>query len=992
MGWAAASSKTLVLITQDTAAVVGALPLSGLILPNVIVIAVGSYLLYTQIRLAFLGPLFAAAFCIAVPMLLGKPLSKSQGKFLVAAEKRIEMVEQLISNIRNMRFGNMQRDAVDQANKRREQEIRAATAFRYIIIVVTTVAVLLSSLAILAAFGGYSLMPLYAIDYNVLFASLSTMQIMMSPLVSIIQMLPEFFSAFVSWRRIQDYIYDNEAAQSQDAVPVLVEDKKGAGLLMDSVTAAWEDGSNVLQQASLSLPPAGMAVVLGPAGSGKSSLIKAVLGELRISSGQLQTTARKVAFCDQTPWFLSGLSIKENILFGKPFDAALYAEVLRCCCLEEDFKSTVTDATTLHSSGTPLSGGQRKRVALARTLYSGADLLLLDDIYTGLDAKTRSSIAYNLVGQDGFLSKRQMTAVLCCIEPPTNMYSFSGLEFYEISSGALNRVERTRAEPDTVIAYEGSKPKEEVKAVTKESEEAANKAQAPTQAGTLSQTAAKLKMSRRSMQAHQAYFKSFGHPLTLALVLIFLFAFVGLDKAGLFWLSHWTSQMQASSGYYIAIYAAFAGSSIVAVVISMWVYFVRGIPSSSIHLHSDMLSVLAKTPAYVVESCKAETVNRFINDVEAVDFSLPQALQNLLFAVGASIGSVIVIGIGAPYALVALALLAPVLFFLQRFYLRTSFQVRTLRVAAQAPMLDMATAAIEGRVTIRSLQQESYLASLLRDRVYHAVLGSYIFNSIQTWITLMVRMLNACLATVVAAVVISLPASSRSVGWGGLALVNIISISQEAFLLLTWWTRFESGMASMERIHEYTHETPQERTALLEASIASSWPEKGEIEIEQLSLTYGTHAIIPSLDLSVAAGSKVAILGRTGSGKTSLLQSFFGLIEQTGGSIKLDGADLAHVGSDALRGSIVGHAQQFLPNTTRTVRQNLHQSASISDERLREMLSGFAGAVVADDVMSKLDQAWNECSFSEGTRQYIGICRTLLRESSVYIMDEPTSG
>lgn len=991
VGWAAASSKSLVLLTQDTAAVVGALSLSGLVLPNIIVIAVGSYLLYTQIRLAFLGPLLAAAFCISVPMLLGRPLSNSQQKFLAAAEKRIQVVEQLISNIRNMRFGNMQKDAVVQANERREQEIRAATAFRYIIIVVTTFAIFLSTLAILAAFGGYSLMTLFEIDYNVLFASLSTMQIMMSPLVSIIQMLPDFFSAFVSWKRIQEYLHDEtKQEQSQDTVSVLEHDKGSAALELANITAVWEEGADILKQASLSLPHAGLAIVLGPAGSGKSSLLKLALGELRVKSGKLSTSAKKIAFCDQTPWFLSDLSIKENILFGRPFDAALYAEVLRCCCLEEDLNTTLTDDTTLHSSGTPLSGGQRKRVALARTLYSGADLLLLDDIYTGLDAKTGKNVASSIFGQDGFLRKRKIAAVVCCIEPPTNMLSFSGLNLYEFKDGSLSRVERRIVEADAISSVESSAPVDEVKPEAQDGDAAGSKARTPVQ--TQAQDEAQPKESRRAVQAHKAYFKSFGSPPMLTLVLGFLFAYVGIDKGGQFWLSHWTSQYQASSGYYIGVYAAFSGASIIAVVISMWVYFVKGIPSSSVNLHGDMLSVLTKTPAYVVESHKAETVNRFINDIEAVDFSLPQALQNLLFAVGASVGSVVVIGVGAPYALVALAFIAPLFFFLQRFYLRTSFQVRKLRVAAQAPMLEMATAAIDGRSTIRSLQQESFLASLLRDRVHRAILAGYVFNSIQAWITLMVRMLNACLATVVTAVAISLPASSRSIGWGGLALVNIISISQEAYLLLTWWTRFESGMASMERIHEYMHDTPQEKIAPPEMNIAPSWPEKGEIEISQLSLAYGAHAIIPTLNLTVAAGSKVAILGRTGSGKTSLLHSFLGLIEQTAGSIKVDGVDLGHIRSDTLHHSVVGHPQQFLPNTLGTVRQNLHQTERISDERLQKVLASVAGADIAGEVMSKLDQAWNECSFSEGTRQYIGICRTLLRESAVYIMDEPTSG
>ena len=123
-----------------------------------------------------------------------------------------------------------------------------------------------------------------------------------------------------------------------------------------------------------------------------------------------------------------------------------------------------------------------------------------------------------------------------------------------------------------------------------------------------------------------------------------------------------------------------------------------------------------------------------------------------------------------------------------------------------------------------------------------------------------------------------------------------------------------------------------------------------------------------------------------------MLQSFFGLIRSTGGSIQVDGLDLFSVNNDIIRSRIVGHSQFFVANTSATVRGNLDVEGGLTDARIQEVLARVVTRDMCDDIMSKLDTAWNECNFSEGWQRGIGICRTLLRNSSIYIMDEPTSG
>ncbi|KAH8718239.1 ABC transporter atnG [Beauveria bassiana] len=955
--WEAASGKVLVRLSQDSAAVSGAVIMSGMIVPNVLVVGVGSYVLFKYINLAFLGPLIAVVVCLFAPMILGGPLSRSQRKLLEAAESRIQIIKNLLSEIRIIRFGNMQQTAAQQATQSRQREIDAATTFRGVLTFVVVIATFTMSLANLAAFGGVALLPWLSFDYTVLFTSLSMIQIMIMPLLSILQMLPEFFSAFVSWKRICDYV-----AKGTDV----------DGLLIQLFSIMYT-----------------------------SLFLKALLGEARIT-GTTRMGAKHLTYCDQVPWFIPEMTIKENILFGKEFKSELYTEVVAACCLDYDFPTLPGgDETKLASNGSPLSGGQRKRIALARTLYDDSgDLVLLDDIFSGLDAKTRTQLAVNVFGPNGYLQKRRAAAILCCTEAPAMLYGAANVRYYQLDSGSLTLVERVVADPSTdeSIVEEAGNSSVLRESDTPTTSEPANDTERLLHSvqATIDEGEAPDKVGGKSFEAHRIYLTSLGSLPSLIFVAILLLVRVGLDKGSSFWLSHWAGQYarlhkNINTGYYIGVYAAFAGAGLCVSFAMIRMVFMKLMPRSSISLHKDMLLVLVKTPASTTELRQSETVNRFMNDIEAVDLDLPQALENLTTALGSSLGSLVVIAIGSPYAIISLVVLLPLLWLLQRIYLSSSFQLRTLHIAARAPMLEVASATVPGRLTVRALRAEQFLSHVISDKVHHALLMGYIFSSVQNWAILMLNLLNGCLATAVAGLLVGL-GGSQSAGWGGLALVNTITLGQDAMLLLTWWTRFETSMASMERIFDYTHNTPQEKIVPPAAAVGDSWPERGSVELDNLSLNYASHVVNRQASQEFGSFCVITRLTRPSSGKTSLLQAFFGLINHAGGTMHVDGAELSHVESGTLRRRLVGHPQKFVANSNGSVRENLDPDGDETDARVEEVLGQVMTAEMCAEVVSKLDSKWNDCTFSEGWQQHIGICRTLLRNSTVYVLDEPTSG
>ena len=167
---------------------------------------------------------------------------------------------------------------------------------------------------------------------------------------------------------------------------------------LEGVSCSWEDdtGRQALADVSLHIKGGELVVVTGPVGSGKSSLLMAILGELPVSSGQISPVA-SVAYVSQIPWVFSG-TVRENITFGRPYVEQKYHKVLEACGLIKDINSFAkNDLTRIGERGVSLSGGQRARVSLARAVYAEADVYLLDDPLSAVDAKVGKHVFENCI-------------------------------------------------------------------------------------------------------------------------------------------------------------------------------------------------------------------------------------------------------------------------------------------------------------------------------------------------------------------------------------------------------------------------------------------------------------------------------------------------------------------------------------------------------------------------------------------------------------------
>lgn len=294
------------------------------------------------------------------------------------------------------------------------------------------------------------------------FTSLSIISLATQPLIMIITSLTSFAGVFGGFMRIQAYLLLDEQqdtrstprtskalessksdtslnrqitlSQGHDASEMDVLQAQlpaGAGqptIFISNATFKAEDGTELLKDIDMTVRASSVNMIVSRVGGGKSSLLKAMIGELVPESGLVVAASYSSAYCDQTPWLLN-TTVKQNVIGQSPYDEQWYSTVFEACALEQDASMLPNgDATIVGSGGVALSGGQKQRLvsarqachfppannlkALARSVYSRNNLIVLDDVFSGLDNKTSRKVFQSLLGDNGLLRKSKTTVVL----------------------------------------------------------------------------------------------------------------------------------------------------------------------------------------------------------------------------------------------------------------------------------------------------------------------------------------------------------------------------------------------------------------------------------------------------------------------------------------------------------------------------------------------------------------------------------------------------
>ncbi|XP_021793009.2 multidrug resistance-associated protein 7 isoform X7 [Papio anubis] len=873
------------------------------------------------------------------------------------------------------------------------------------------------------------------------FTALALVRMLILPLNNFPWVINGLLEAKVSLDRIQLFLdlpnHNPQAYYSPDppTEPSTVLELHGALFSWDPVGTSQETFIGHLEVKK------GMLVgIVGKVGCGKSSLLAAIAGELHRLHGRVAVWGLSKGFglATQEPW-IQFATIRDNILFGKTFDAQLYKEVLEACALNDDLSILPAgDQTEVGEKGVTLSGGQRARIALARAVYQEKELYLLDDPLAAVDADVANHLLHRCIL--GMLS--HSTRLLC-----THRTEY--LERADVvllmEAGRLIQA----GPPSEILPLVQPVPKAWAENGQKSDSATAQSVQNPEKtkegleeeqstSGGLLQEESK-KEGAVALHVYQAYWKAVGQGLALA-ILFSLLLMQATRNAADWWLSHWISQLKAENSsqevqastspastglfspqlllfspgnlytpvfplpkvapngssdirFYLTVYATIAGVNSLCTLLRA-VLFAAGTLEAAATLHRRLLHRVLMAPVTFFNATPTGRIlNRFSSDVACVDDSLPFILNILLANAAGLLGLLAVLGSGLPWLLLLLPPLSIIYYHVQRHYRASSRELRRLGSLTLSPLYTHLADTLAGLSVLRAtgatyrFEEENQRLLELNQRCQFAT------SATMQWLDIRLQLMGAAVVSAIAGIaLVQHQQGLANPGLVGLSLSYALSLTGLLSGLVSSFTQTEAMLVSVERLEEYSCDLPQEPQGQ-PLQLGTGWLTQGGVEFQDVVLAYrpGLPNALDGVTFCVQPGEKLGIVGRTGSGKSSLLLVLFRLLEPSSGRVLLDGVDISQLELAQLRSQLAIIPQEpFL--FSGTVRENLDPRGLHKDRALWQALEQCHLSEVITS-MGGLDGELGEGgrSLSLGQRQLLCLARALLTDAKILCIDEATA-
>lgn len=1015
-------------------------------------ICIALYFLYETLGSAIFTGI--AIFFLMIPIngLVTKKLANYQKQQMTIKDERIKLTNEILNGIKVLKLYAWEPSFQEKINNIRKTELRTLQKAAYFQSFNRFSWMCMPFLVTLATFATYvEINPNHYLDAQKAFVSLSLFNLIQSPINLLPMMLVYLIQCGVSLLRINRYLNGEDL----DPCNTVENPNIDAAILMKNASFSWDkEESNILENISFEVSKGNLVAVVGTVGCGKSSLISAILGEMNKNGGTVNMKG-SVAYVPQEAW-IQNTTLKNNILFNKEDDPHLYNTVIDACALKSDLELLDGgDQTEIGEKGINLSGGQKQRVSLARAVYHDADIYLLDDPLSAVDSHVGKHIFDNIISHNGLLKNKTRVLVTHGIHWLPFVDSIivlsngriSGIGTYdeliennatfaqflttynsqetnalsdEDSDNETAHRQRLESENDSALSTSYEKSSIMKRSISVDSSTSrqlkrmssvvSNKSateeikELPTVVSRLTEDEF-LETGQVDFQVYMKYVHSMGFGLTVVMLLFGIF-YQFSNVYSSVWLRNWTqdpllqnvsnfnsSAYEKRTNYYLGIYGALGVTQALMMLAFSVISAFTQIAASKI-LHSDMLESVLKSPmAYFDTTPLGRILNRFAKDIGVVDNLLPGLFRSVILNIFVILSTVLVISINTPVFLAAAVPLSVLYYFVQRYYIPTSRQLKRIESITRSYVFSHFSETLSGTSCIRAfkVQDRFHRESLKRvDKTNALLFTNYASNR---WLGFRLEFIGNLISF--AAAIFSV--AERDILSGvqvGLSLTYAFQITLFLNILVTSFCTLQSNVVSVERIKQYSSLVPEAPWSIESTKPKKEWPEFGKIEFQKYSTRYrpGLQLVIKNISCKIKSSEKIGIVGRTGAGKSSLSLCLFRIIEAAAGKIIIDGLSIADLGLHELRRKLT-----ILPQDpvlfSGTVRMNLDPFDYYTDDAIWLALEQ---AHLKETILLLENGINHECSeggrnFSVGQRQLICLARTLLHKTKILILDEATA-
>ncbi|XP_068447107.1 ATP-binding cassette sub-family C member 4-like [Clinocottus analis] len=986
-------------------------------------------LLWQEIGWSCLAGVAIIVLMLPVQTWFGKLFGIFRSKSAVLSDNRIRIMNEVVSGIRIIKMYAWEKPFSSLVNEVRRKEITQILKSSYLRGLNMASFFASSKIIVFVTFTVYVLLG-NALTASRVFVTVSLYGTIKLTVALFFPLAVEKLSeTVVSIGRIEAFLLLEEIERKKSTL--LLEEKMENSVEIEKLTCFWDKilDSPSLQNVCITMKSRQLVTVIGPVGAGKSSLLSAILGELPHDTGILKVKGR-LTYAAQQAWVFPG-SVRSNILFGRELNPQKYKRVLRACALKKDMELLPDgDLTLIGDRGATLSGGQKARVNLARAVYQDADIYLLDDPLSAVDAevgrhifekcicgllknKSRILVTHQLqylkaADQIVVLKEGHIMAQGTYTELESSGVDIESLQMTEDEqrqcarpadldkvSVLSQRTNHSHGSDSTLLPPESDRtdqlPVETVRSMAEE-------------------TRAEGNVSSR------IYLKYFSAGCSfLALIVIVLLSVIAEVSYIMqdWWLVYWAreeffnntagpssiktgfnathSYQELNLKYYLGIYSGLTVAAVVFGYARSLVMF-RGLVRTAQALHNDMFSAVLRTPVHFFDvNPIGRILNRFSKDIGQIDSMLPITLVNFYQLFLQNVGVVAVAASVIPLILIPIVPLLVVFLYLRRFYLRTSRDVKRLESTTRSPVFSHLSSSLQGLWTIRALSAEQRLKKAFDA---HQDLHSeawFLFLMISRWFALYLDGLCAVLIAMSTFGCILLRDELKA-GEVGLVLTYVVTLVGNFQWTVRQSAEVENMMTSVERVVEYT-ELESEAPWETQKRPPPDWPNKGQVTFDRVNFSYSADGPVVLKDISATfqPNEKVGIVGRTGAGKSSLVSALFRLAEPQG-KIYIDGVLTSEIGLHDLR-----QKMSIIPQDpvlfTGSMRKNLDPFSQHSDEDLWRALEGVQLKSAVEELPGKLETVLAESgsNFSVGQRQLVCLARAILRKNRILVIDEATA-